>query len=145
MPLFPMPSSGERFDLEVNVSGCYTYSIFGNQALVTAYTECSQWLDELIRHIYGNYIYFKEYMGKNHPEIWVADLEGTYLAWFDCRCFGMESKELGEFLEKEAQLFFDHGYIFGSGGDGFERINLACPRKDLENALRRFTNAVSKL
>ncbi|MGI6580297.1 MAG: MalY/PatB family protein [Saccharofermentanales bacterium] len=135
----------EPFDLEVNVSGCYTYSIFGNQALVTAYTECSQWVDEVIQHVFDNYTYFKNYMNKHHPEIWVADMEGTYLAWFDCRCFGMESKELGEFLEKEAQLFFDHGYIFGSAGDGFERINLACPKKDLENALQRFTAAVSKL
>ena len=83
-------------------------------------------------------------MAKHFPEVWVADLEGTYLCWFDCRCFGMDGETLAKFLQEKAQLFLDDGYIFGTAGDGFERINLACTRKVLEEALLRFKAAMDQ-
>lgn len=137
----PNPDLRKALDDEVNVSGCYTYSIFGNRALEVGYTQCAPWVDALNEHIYDNYNYFKDYMGKHFPDVWVADLEGTYLCWFDCRCFGMPGDKLAEFLQKEAQLYLDDGFIFGAVGDGFERINLACSHKVLVNALERFRKA----
>lgn len=133
-----------KFDNEVNVSGCYTYSIFGCRALEVGYTKCADWVYQLNEHIYGNYLYFKEFMEKYYPDVRVADLEGTYLCWFDCRCFKMSGEELSNFLQKEAQLYFDDGFIFGAAGDGFERINLACSRKVLVDSLERFHNAMQK-
>lgn len=133
----------DALENEVNVSGCYTYSIFGIRALETGYTQCAEWVDELTRHIHGNYIYFKEFMAEHFPDVWVADLEGTYLCWFDCRCFGMSGEELSQFLQKEAHLYLDDGFIFGPQGDGFERINLACTRKVLADALERFKKAMA--
>lgn len=135
----------DKFDEEVNVSGCYTYSIFGVRALETGYMKCAGWVDQLNEHIYANYKKFKEFMAEKYPEVWVADLEGTYLAWFNCKCFGMEAKELAEYLRKEAYLYLDDGYIFGKCGEGFERINLACTTKVLNDALERFDRAMSKL
>lgn len=132
------------FDHEVNISGCYTYSIFGIRALETGYMECAQWVDELNQHIYGNYLYFKEFMAKHFPKVWVAELEGTYLCWFDCRCFGMGGKELEKYMQQEAKLYLDEGYIFGECGDGFERINLACTRAVLEQSMERFQKAFEK-
>ena len=129
---------------QVNVDGCYTYSIFGNRALEVGYMECADWVDQLNEHVWGNYLYFKDFMAKHFPDVWVADLEGTYLCWFDCRCFGMPGEELAKFLQEKAQLYFDDGFIFGPAGDGFERINLACPRKVVEDALARFKKAMDE-
>lgn len=128
----------QALDNEVNVSGCYTYSIFGIRALEVGYTKCASWLDALNAHIYDNYLYFKAFMQEHFPKVWVAELEGTYLCWFDCSCFGIPGHELSELLAKEAALYFDDGYLFGAVGDGFERINLACPRKVLADSLERF-------
>ena len=135
----------EKFDFEVNNSGAYTYSIFGIRALEVGYTECADWVDQLNEHLYGNYQYFKNFMKEKYPEVWVADLEGTYLVWFDCKCFGLDGKTLGEYLRNEASLYLDDGYIFGDIGDGFERINIACTRQVLVDALDRFDKAMQKL
>ena len=132
------PEIRGRFDEEVNVSGCYTYSIFGLRALETGYMKCAGWVDQMNEHIYENYKAFKAFMAEKYPQVWVAELEGTYLAWFDCRCFGLSGEKLAEVLRKDAQLYFDDGYIFGASGDGFERINLACTREVLDKALERF-------
>ena len=134
----PNPKLRETFENEVNVSGCYTYSIFGIRALEVGYTQCAQWADQLNMHIYANYCWFKDFMAQHFPKIWVADLEGTYLCWFDCRSLGLSGQELAQRLQKEAGLYLDDGYIFGPSGDGYERINLACPRKTLEDAMQRF-------
>lgn len=134
----------KKLDDEVNVCGCYTYSIFGIRALETGYLKCADWVDQLNEHIWGNYLYFKDFMAKNFPDVWVADLEGTYLCWFDCRCFGMDGQALAKHLNEKAQLFLDDGFIFGPAGDGFERINLACTRPMLEEALARFKAAMDQ-
>lgn len=143
--IIPNKDLRDRFDMEVNVSGCYTYSIFGIRALETGYTKCGPWVDQLVEHIAGNYAYFKNFMAKYFPHVWVAELEGTYLCWFDCRCFGMKGEELAGFLKKEVKLYLDDGFIFGPEGDGFERINLACTRDVLEKSLERFRMAFSAL
>ena len=140
--IIPDPDLRKKLDDEVNVSGCYSYSIFGLRALETGYMQCADWVDELNEHIWGNYQYFKSFMARHFPEVWVADQEGTYLCWFDCRCFGMPGEELAKFLQEKAKLYLDDGFIFGPAGDGFERINLACTRQVLADALERFKAAM---
>jgi len=142
--IIPNKEIKEAFDAEVNLSGCYTYSVFGIRALETGYMECAGWVDELNEVIWGNYQYLKGFMAEHFPKVWVADLEGTYLCWTDCRCFGLPGEELAKYLREEAQLYLDDGYIFGEQGDGFERWNLACPRHVLEGALERFRAAMEK-
>ena len=142
--IIPNAELRKKLDDEVNVCGCYSYSIFGMRALETGYWKCGDWVDQLNEHIWGNYQYFKSFMAEHFPGVWVADLEGTYLCWFDCRCFGMDGQTLAKFLVEKAQLFLDDGYIFGPSGDGFERINLACTRKVLEDALHRFKAAMDQ-
>lgn len=139
-----VPNAGLREKLmrQVSLSGCNTFSIFGMRALEAGYTLCADWVDQLNEHIWGNYLYLKEFMARHFPEVWVAPLEGTYLGWFDCRSFGMDSHALGEFLRSKAQLYLNDGFAFGSAGDGFQRINLACGRKVLEGALERFKIAL---
>ena len=142
--LVPNPELRKKLKDEVMRSGCNTFSIFGMRALEVGYTQCAGWVDQLNEHVWGNYCYFREFMAQHFPQVWVAELEGTYLAWFDCRCFGMDGKTLGKFLREEAQLYLDDGFIFGEAGDGFQRINLACSRKVLAEALDRFKAALER-
>lgn len=117
---------------------------FGYKACEIAYNECGEWLDELIKIIHENKTYVENFINKNLPEIKIINLEGTYLQWLDFRALEKDHLALEKFMQLEAQLFLDEGYVFGEEGRGFERINLACPTKVLEEALDRLFQAVKK-
>lgn len=120
-------------------------NFFGYAACTAGYAKGEAWLDQMIATVESNYKVFKEFMNKNFPKVKVFDLEGTYLCWFDCKCFGLTGKELERKLVDEAWLFLDHGYVFGETGEGFERINLACPESVLTDALERFKKVFKEL
>ena len=84
-----------------------------------------------------------EYVEKNIPQIKVIKPEGTYLVWLDFSALGMDPLSLKNFLLEKAKVAFDDGYIFGPGGEGFERINIACPRSLLKAGLDRVSRAVN--
>ena len=111
---------------------------FGYQACRIVYTQCEDWLDECIKVIDMNAKYVKRFMKDYFPEVRVFPLEGTYLQWLDLRSLGYDYKELEKILVEEAELFFNEGYIFGKQGEGFERINLACPHSVIIAAMERF-------
>lgn len=111
-------------------------------ACQTAYNECEAWLDELIKLIDSNAKLCENFMRENIPEIKVRKLEGTYLQWWDCNELNMDCDELEDFMINKAYLFLDEGYIFGSGGECFERINLACPTHVIEDSLNRLHTAL---
>lgn len=119
-------------------------NIFGYKACELAYNEGEEWLEELIKVLAENKKLVENFMEKNLPEIKVINLEGTYLQWLDFRGVEKDHISLEKFMQIEAQLFLDEGYIFGTGGQGFERINIACPKKVLEEALYRLLEAVKK-
>ena len=77
------------------------------------------------------------FLAREFPQIQVMKLEGTYLLWIDFNALGIECHELAHLLREKAHLFFDEGYIFGEDGAGFERWNLACPTKYVEEGLER--------
>ncbi|MBA2907360.1 hypothetical protein [Clostridium saccharobutylicum] len=109
-----------------------------------AYNECEDWLEELIKVINSNKKLVKEFIKPNMPEVNVINLEGTYIQWLDFRGLEKDHKALEKFMITEAMLFLDEGYIFGDEAKGFERINLACPTKALQEALIRLLQAVNK-
>jgi putative C-S lyase len=116
----------------------------GYRACEIAYTKCRPWLDELITVIDSNRKTVEEFMARVIPAVKVFTLEGTYLQWWDCRGLGMDYRELEEFMVNEARLFLDEGYVFGTEGRGYERINLACPAPVLQAALERLAAALAK-
>jgi putative C-S lyase len=134
----------DKFNEENKNIGYFSLNTLGYKACELAYNKCEKWLDELIEVIEGNRKYFVKFMEENIPEIKPIRMEGTYLQWFDCRGLGMAYQELEHFLTQEAMLFLDEGYIFGHAGEGFERINLACPRHVLEKALVNFKTHLNK-
>lgn len=125
----------EKFIQENLRIGNMSLNTLGYKACELAYSNCEKWLNELIEVIDGNRKYFVRFMEENIPEIRPVRMEGTYLQWFDCRGLGMTYQELEHFMTIDAMLFLDEGHIFGNSGEGFERINLACPRYVLEKAL----------
>lgn len=115
---------------------------FGIVALEAAYTKGEPWLEAVLEYIEGNMDYIKTFVDERLPEIKFKKPEGTYLAWLDFRGLGMDQKALESWMQKELKLALDEGYIFGSGGEGFERINAACPRVLLEEALGRIEQGI---
>lgn len=127
-----------------NSIGNSCLNIFGYKACEIAYNECEEWLDELIEVLSENKKLVENFITQNIPIVKVINLEGTYLQWLDFRELEKDHNELEKFMTTEAMLFLDEGYVFGDEGRGFERINLACPTKVLQEALDRLLEAVKK-
>ncbi|MHA2089141.1 MAG: MalY/PatB family protein [Promethearchaeota archaeon] len=119
-------------------------NLFAVAAMEVAYNHeiCEKWLDALLLYLKGNLNFLKGYIEENLPQIKVIEPEGTYLVWLDFRELGLEPKELEKLIRSKAKVALDEGYIFGQGGEGFERINIACPKSILEKALIRITGAI---
>ncbi len=116
-------------------------NIFAYTATTAAYEECGEWLDQLLELIQDNFRHLESWAAKRHPELRVFPLEGTYLAWVDFNAWGMDGDALERFMKDEALLWLDEGKLFGTGGEGFERFNLACPTDVLDAALARLDAA----
>ena len=120
-------------------------NIFGIEAVIAAYNESEEWLDELLIHLKGNAEYIHNYLKTNIPEVKMRLTEATYLGWLDFRELDLKGDELTSFLINEAKLGLNEGKTFGLNGDGFMRLNYACPRQTLEEAMIRLDKAVKKV
>ncbi|MGI5839823.1 MAG: MalY/PatB family protein [bacterium] len=120
-------------------------NIFGLVAMEAAFRYGDEYVEQLQEYIDANMKYFIDYVEKNIPPLKVVDPEGTYLGWVDMRGLGLSDAELHEFMIKKAKLALDDGFIFGTGGSGFQRFNLACPRAVVQEALSRLEKAVKEL
>lgn len=115
-----------------NVAGL-SVNHFGLVACQAAYEHGADWLNELRTYLNGNLEVLREFASGNDA-IDLVEPEGTYLAWLDCRKLKMSAEELRDFMRYQARVYFDEGVLFGDGGAGFERVNIACPRSMLERA-----------
>jgi cystathionine beta-lyase len=128
-----------RIDRVVNIYEVCDVNPFGPVALEAAYNEGEEWLNEMNQYVWGNYQLLCKLFGKHLPAAKVTPLEGTYLAWVDVSCLGMDSNTLTRKAMKEAGVFFSSGMAYGEkAGHDFIRVNLACPRQTLEEGLLRF-------
>ncbi|MFR5601235.1 MAG: MalY/PatB family protein [Lachnospiraceae bacterium] len=118
-------------------------SMMGYKACEIAYNQCEDWLEQLLEYIDGNRKAAEDFFGEHFPTVRVHRMEGTYLLWVDLSPLGYSYQELEEKFQKEAKVFLDEGYIFGKQGEGFERINLACPRRVLMDALERMRKVLA--
>ncbi len=135
--IIPNDNLRATFQNTMSTHGFKHTSRFGPVAHEAAYRNGAPWLDALICYVKENYGYFRAFMAEHFPKVAVTELEGTYLAWFNCTSFGMSDAELSAFLTDECLLYLDSGLEFGQAGSGYQRINLACPRNILEDALNR--------
>lgn len=119
-------------------------NIFGNVASEAAYSQGREWLSEMIRYIQGNVDLVIDYCHEHLPRIKPLKPEATYMMWLDCRQMGLSGKELHRFFIEKAGVGMNEGSAFGPGGEGFMRINLACPRSVVEKALKQIDRAVNE-
>ena len=117
-------------------------NMIGLHACQAAYETGREWLEELKVYLKGNLDYVRAYLEENIPQIKLIEPEGTYLIWLDCRALGLTEDKLEDLIVHDAKLWLDAGAIFGKPGEGFERINIACPRAVLEEAMARLDRAV---
>lgn len=121
------------------------HNFFGVVASETAYNEGEPWLEELLQYLRGNVEFLTKVVQENLGRVRVIQPEGTYLVWLDFRDLGLEPEKLKQLMLTEAKVALDQGYIFGHGGEGFARINIACPRTILEEGLKRIALAVRQI
>lgn len=116
-------------------------NVFGNVASEAAYTHGDEWLEQLLDYIDGNIAALTGFVEKNLPKVKVIRPEATYMAWLDFSATGMSTPALRKFVIEKAGLGLNEGVQFGAGGEGFMRMNLACPRQTLVQALEQLKKA----
>lgn len=127
-----------RIDRVINIYEVCDVNPFGVIALQAAYNECGDWIDEMNQYVWGNYQYLKRFVLDELPQIQVIRMEGTYLAWLDIMCYELSSDEATQQLLHEGRVFVSSGTLYGrKAGEGYLRINLACPRETLKQGLVR--------
>lgn len=139
------PGKKRRFDIAAENIGGMTVSHFGLVACIAAYRDAEGWLDELLEVLRSNLDTLRSFV-HGHPKLALVEPEGTYLAWLDCRGLGFGSADgLRDFMRDTARVYFDEGALFGSQGEGFERVNLACTPDFLRRVLDRIDAAYRTL
>lgn len=133
----PNTELAKRFRKEVAAAGYSQVGLPGLVACEAAYLYGDKWIEAVLSYIKANAEFTKEYLKKNLPKVKMTKLEGTYLVWLDFREYGLSDEELDKLILEEAGLWLDSGAVFGACGEGFQRINIACPRATLEQALER--------
>ena len=146
--LVPDPALRARFRAELDAVGYSQPNALGLVACRAAYEGGDAWLDELREHIAAAHRHVVTRL-RAVPGVEAAPCEGTYLLWLDCTgllaATGLEADELDDFILEEVGLWLDDGAIFGAGGRGFTRMNVACPRATLDEALDRLEAGVTAL
>ncbi len=132
------------FRKEMNRSGYLYLNTLGLIACQAAYEKGEPWLKELRKYLEANLSFIRSFLNRELPKVRLVEPEGTYLVWLDFRALGMPAEKLDHFILEEAGLWLDGGSMFGPEGEGFQRINIACPRVTLERALTRLKHAVDR-
>lgn len=116
-------------------------NIFGAEALKIAYTQCEDWLLESRSYIEENYCYLQNFIEKEIPNIKVIKPEATYLAWLDCREMELSQEELMTFFLDSANIYVGSGTAYGACGEGYVRMNIACSKANMKEAMIRLKSA----
>ncbi len=130
---------------EMKKTGYDEINILGLVACEAAYKYGAEWLEQLLAYLKENMDYAKAYIEENISKVHVVEAEGTYLLWLDCRELGLSAKELEDVMLNKAGLWLDGGEMFGPSGEGFQRVNMACPRCVVEHALEQLKKAIETL
>lgn len=142
--IIPNQELRDAFALKINNFGVGHISQFGAVATEAAYTQGEEWLEQCMRYMRANMEYVQQYIAEHLPEVSVYLPEATYLMWLDFRKLGMEQADLVSFLLHKARIALNDGRAFGTAGEGYMRLNVACSRKTLEEAMERLRAALEQ-
>ena len=116
---------------------------FGIVAMIAAYNEGEEWLEQVIRYVDSNFRLLQEFVTNELHDVKYIEPEGTYLAWLDFNSLGINDEDLKNLILNKAKVALDDGKLFGLGGEGFQRINVACPKSILEESMNRIKKVVN--
>jgi cysteine-S-conjugate beta-lyase len=122
--------------------GFFTLNTFGISGMEAAYRHGEQWLEEILDYLQENVKVTKNFLEEHLPELTLVDPEGTYLLWIDCTKLKLSDEELKNRLLDKGKLALEPGTKYGPGGEGFVRMNIACPRETLLDGLERLRVAL---
>lgn len=140
--VFPDKKTKDVFDRFWMNMDIQRNNAFSSVAMEAAFNEGEEWLEQLLVYLDGNFEYVRSFCEENIPQIKVNVPDATYLMWLDCRELGMDNEGLRKFMIEEAGLGLNEGYTFGRSLTGFMRLNAACPRSILQQAMKQLKEAV---
>ncbi len=132
----------ECFAATLHRNGLLGANAFGLVATEAAYTHGEPWLDAVLTYIRGNAVHLHAWLDRHLPGVRMSPLQGTYLAWVDGNALPGTAEERHRKILEQARVYLDDGLLFGPEGRGFERFNLACPRRTLDRALQRLVKVL---
>ncbi|WP_456398457.1 MalY/PatB family protein [Mesoaciditoga sp.] len=145
MTIIPNEELLKSFSMMLENIGLGIGNVFGITASQAAYENGEEWLEALLDYLKENLEFLKSFVAERMPQVKVVEPEGTYLVWLDFRSLNMSDEELRTFMLEKAKVALDDGYIFGPGGSGFQRINIATPRIILKQGLERIEKSIKSL
>lgn len=119
-------------------------NMFAYITLEAAYTKGKEWLEQVKCYISNNIDFTEQYLSKHLPDIKMIRPQASFLIFLDCRELGLRQSELVNLFVDKARLALNDGAMFGPGGEGFMRLNVACPRTTLFDALERINHAINQ-
>lgn len=143
--VFPNSELKMDFDKWWMAKDIHRNNSFSSIAMEVAYNEGEEWLEQLLPYISNNFDFVVEYFKKNIPKIKTFAPDATYLMWIDCRALNLSSEELDKFMVEKAKLGLNNGVVFGKELSGFMRLNVACPKSVLKQALEQLKRAIEEL
>lgn len=139
--VIPNKANFSRYERALGVGHLGMGNIFGSVALEAAYSHGDEWLEQMLAYLWENYRLLEKYFKENLPKVKVMKPEATYLIWLDFTEYGMDDEELSKFIADKAKVGLNNGGRFGTGGNGWMRINIGCPRNILQEGLERLGKA----
>ena len=135
--IIPNPEIRKTYTDYVNDMEAHLGNIFGKVSTQAAMTYGDEWLEQLLEYVQGNIDYASGFLSAHLPKVKFNKPQATYMMWLDFNGYGLSEEELWRKMTQEAQLGLNRGKEFGEEGSGFFRINLACPRSTVAEAMRR--------
>lgn len=140
--IIPNPEIRAKVNRQINTDEVAEGNVFSYIAAISALNEGREWLKELNAYLFDNRKIAERFITERLPELSFSKGEATYLLWIDCRKITAHSKELEEFLLSYAKLYLSSGEVYGKTGDGYLRMNLACPKATLLEGLKRLEKGI---
>ena len=134
-----------RLESRITKNNISMPNTFSTIAMVTAYSQCEEYVGELVGYLANNVAYLDGFLKSKMPKIKLIKPEATYLMWLDCRELGMTADRLADFFINTCLVAINRGDMFGSEGAGFVRLNIGCPRETLKKGLNQIWNEYVKL
>lgn len=134
----------KQFKKAVDAAGYSQLNLMGLVACQAAYEKGEPWFKALKAYLAENLEFVRVYLKEHLPQISLVEPEGTYLIWLDFRRLGLTEAQREDLIVNKAHLWLDSGDMFGPDGEGFERINIACPRAVLQKALEQLEKALKE-